>query len=62
MRAVDAARELLADESAELVMFRKEGKSSKLVLVLGTNIAVLLDCLKSSRQCSLPSLLTQGKT
>ena len=29
-----------------------------LVLVLGTNIAVLLDCSKSSRQCSLPSLLT----
>ena len=28
-----------------------------LVLVLGTNIAVLLDCSKSSRQCSLPSLL-----
>ena len=25
-----------------------------LVLVLGTNIAVLLDCSKSSRQCSLP--------
>ena len=30
---------------------------SALVLVLGTNIAVLLDCSKSSRQCSLPSLL-----
>ena len=29
-----------------------------LVLVLGTNIAVLLDCSKSSRQCSLPYLLT----
>ena len=29
-----------------------------LVLVLGTNIAVLLDCSKSSRQCSLPSFLT----
>ena len=29
-----------------------------LVLALGTNIAVLLDCSKSSRQCSLPSLLT----
>ena len=28
------------------------------MLVLGTNIAVLLDCSKSSRQCSLPSLLT----
>ena len=28
------------------------------VLVLGTNIAVLLDCSKSSRQCSLPYLLT----
>ena len=28
-----------------------------LVLVLGTNIAVLLDCSKSSRQCSLPYLL-----
>jgi hypothetical protein len=28
------------------------------VLVLGTNIAVLLDCSKSSRQCSLPSFLT----
>ena len=25
------------------------------MLVLGTNIAVLLDCSKSSRQCSLPS-------
>ena len=32
-----------------------------LVLVLGTNIAVLLDCSKSSRQCSLPSLLTYLK-
>ena len=31
-----------------------------LVLVLGTNIAVLLDCSKSSRQCSLPYLLTYG--
>ena len=30
------------------------------MLVLGTNIAVLLDCSKSSRQCSLPSLLTYG--
>ena len=29
-----------------------------LVLILGTNIAVLLDCSKSSRQCSLPSFLT----
>ena len=29
-----------------------------LVLVLGTNIAVLLDCSKSSRQCSLSYLLT----
>ena len=29
-----------------------------LVLVLGTNIAVLLDCSKSSRQCSLPYFLT----
>ena len=29
-----------------------------LVLVLGTNIAVLSDCSKSSRQCSLPSFLT----
>ena len=29
-----------------------------LVLVLGTNIAVLLDCSKPSRQCSLPYLLT----
>ena len=29
-----------------------------LVLVLGTNIAVLLDCSKSSRQCSLYYLLT----
>ena len=29
-----------------------------LVLVLGTNIAVLLDCPKSSRQCSLSYLLT----
>ena len=29
-----------------------------LVLVLGTNIVVLLDCSKSSRQCSLPSFLT----
>ena len=29
-----------------------------LVLVLGTNIAVLLDCSKSSKQCSLPYLLT----
>ena len=28
------------------------------VLVLGTNIAVLLDCSKSSRQCSLSYLLT----
>ena len=32
-----------------------------LVLVLGTNIAVLLDCSKSSRQCSLPYLLTYLK-
>ena len=29
-----------------------------LVLVLGTSIAVLLDCSKSSRQCSLSYLLT----
>ena len=29
-----------------------------LVLVLGTNLAVLLDCSKSSRQCSLYYLLT----
>jgi hypothetical protein len=29
------------------------------VLVLGTNIAVLLDCSKSSRQCSLSYLLTR---
>ena len=29
-----------------------------LVLVLGTNIAVLLNCSKSSRQCSLTYLLT----
>ena len=29
-----------------------------LVLVLETNIAVLLDCSKTSRQCSLPYLLT----
>ena len=28
------------------------------MLVLGTNIAVLLDCLKSSRRCSIPYLLT----
>ena len=28
------------------------------VLVLGANIAVLLDCSKSSRQCSLSYLLT----
>ena len=28
------------------------------MLVLGTNIAVLLDCSKSSRQCSLSYLLT----
>ena len=32
-----------------------------LVLVLGTNIAVLLDCSKSSRQCSLSYLLTYEK-
>ena len=32
-----------------------------LVLVLGTNIAVLLDCSKSSRQCSLSYLLTYCK-
>jgi hypothetical protein len=31
-----------------------------LVLVLGTSIAVLLDCSKSSRQCSLPYLLLLG--
>ena len=31
------------------------------MLVLGTNIAVLLDCSKSSRQCSLPYLLTVSK-
>ena len=33
-----------------------------LVLVLGTNIAVLLDCSKSSRQCSLPYFLTSVVT
>ena len=33
-----------------------------LVLVLGTNIAVLLDCSKSSRQCSLPYLLLTAST
>lgn len=34
-----------------------------LVLVLGTNIAVLLDCLKSSRQCAfLTYLLTKHPT
>ena len=33
-----------------------------LVLVLGTDIAVLLDCSKSSRQCSLPYLLTTVHT
>ena len=53
-----------ASGCVRLLLVSADGGSSRqftrrraLVLVLGTNVAVLLDGSKSSRQCSLPFLL-----
>ena len=50
-------REVVSSESLVLGALSSSPVHRALVLVLGTNIAVLLDCSKSSRQCSLPYLL-----